>query len=193
MHGPGDVRLFDRLARVYDLLMPPAATDALEEGLAAADRPVERLVDVGGGTGRAAAALDAPERVVVDASNGMLRRARDRGLGAVLGDAGRLPLRDASVDAAVVVDAFHHLPDQSAAVDELARVVAPGGVVVVRDFDPSTLLGRGLVAGENLLLMGSSFGTPDEIAAMLRRVGLDATVVERGFACTVVGVKPRQA
>mgnify|MGYP000356768839 CR=1 FL=1 len=58
MHGPGDVRFFDRFASAYDLLMPPANADALAAGLQFADRPVERLLDVAGGSGRATVALD---------------------------------------------------------------------------------------------------------------------------------------
>lgn len=192
MHGPGDVRLFDRFARLYDLVMPPVDAEALAAGLERADRPIECLLDVAGGTGRAAAGLRVPERVVVDASAGMLRRARDRGLDAVRGDAGRLPVRDGGVDGAVVVDAFHHLPDQRAAVRELARVLAPGGAVAVRDFDPATLLGRGLVAGENVIGMGSVFWTPEELVRAMDEAGLDAAVVERGFAFTVVGVKRKR-
>src|SRR5206468_1735725 len=46
------------------------------------------------------------------------------------GAAERIPLPDASVDAAYVADAFHWF-DPKAAVDELARVLRPGGAVVV--------------------------------------------------------------
>ena len=55
----GDVATFDRFARAYDLLMPSARRSKLDAALARAERPVERLVDVGGGPGRAARATDA--------------------------------------------------------------------------------------------------------------------------------------
>ncbi|TKX81089.1 class I SAM-dependent methyltransferase [Halorubrum sp. SD626R] len=190
MHGLGDVGFFDRVAPLYDRVMPPANGEALAAGLDHATRPIDRLLDVGGGSGRAAAALTGPEIAVVDASLGMLSRARDaRGLSGVAGDAGRLPFRDASVDAVTVVDALHHLPDQAAAVREAARVLAPGGALVVREFDPEHPLGRALVAAEHAIGMGSRFRTPAALAAAFDDAGLDPRIVDRGFGYTVAGVK----
>ena len=190
MYGLGDVDFFDRVAPLYDLAMPSADGEALAAGLDRAERPIERLLDVGGGSGRAAAALTGPDITVVDASVGMLSRARRvRGLSGVAGDAGRLPFRDASVDAVTVVDAFHHLPDHDAALAEAARVLAPGGALVVREFDPEHPLGRLLVAGEHAIGMNSRFRAPDDLAAAMDAVELDARVVDRGFGYTVVGVR----
>jgi len=190
MHGLGDVRFFDRVAPLYDRVMPPANGEALAAGLAHATRPIDRLLDVGGGSGRAAAALTGPEITVVDASLGMLARARDvRGLAGVAGDAGRLPFRDDAADAVAIVDAFHHLPDQDAALREVARVLAPGGALVIREFDPEHPLGRALVAAEHAIGMASRFRTPAELAAAFDDTGLDPRTVDRGFGYTVAGVK----
>jgi demethylmenaquinone methyltransferase/2-methoxy-6-polyprenyl-1,4-benzoquinol methylase len=190
MHGLGDVRFFDLVAPLYDRVMPPANGTALAAGLAHATRPIDRLLDVGGGSGRAAAALTGPEITVVDASVGMLGRARGvRDLSAVAGDAGRLPFRDASVDALTVVDAFHHLPDQAAAIREAARVLAPGGALVIREFDPTHPLGRALVAAERAIRMDSRFRTPRDLAAALDDAGFDPRIVDRGFGYTVAGVR----
>jgi demethylmenaquinone methyltransferase/2-methoxy-6-polyprenyl-1,4-benzoquinol methylase len=182
-----DVRVFDRFARVYDLLMPGADRTALERGLAAATRPVERLVDVGGGPGRAASALDARTRVVVDAADGMCRQARANGLEAVRGDGARLPLQTASVDAVVVTDALHHMGDHWGVVTEATRVLRPGGVFVVSEFYPTTLRGRALVAAERVVGFDSSFHSPDDLAGMMKGAGLAASVLEPGFGYTVVG------
>ena len=190
MYGLGDVDFFDRVAPLYDLAMPPADGEALAAGLDHAARPIERLLDVGGGSGRAAAALTGPEITVVDASVGMLARARRvRGLSGVAGDAGRLPFRDASVDAVTIVDALHHLPDREAALAEAARVLGPGGALVVREFDPEHPLGRLLVAGEHAIGMGSRFYTPAALADAMDAVDLDPRIVDRGFGYTVAGVK----
>lgn len=190
MHGLGDVRFFDRIAPLYDLAMPPASGEALAAGLDHATRPIDRLLDVGGGSGRAAASLTGPEITVVDVSPGMLARARDvRGLSVVAGDAGGLPFRDGTADAATIVDAFHHLPDPDATLREAARVIAPGGVLVIRDFDPTHPLGRVLVAGEHAIGMTSRFHAPEDLAAALHDAGFDPRIVDHGFGYTVVGVR----
>jgi len=185
--GRDDTTTFDRLARLYDLAMPPARHGPLAEGLARAERPVHRALDAGGGTGRAASAIR-PETVVVDAARGMLRRARSEGHAAVAGDATRLPVADAAVDAALVVDALHHMPDHPAVFEELFRVLRPGGVVIVREFDPTTLPGRALVAAEHAWGFASTFHAPTDLADLLAAAGFEVSVVERGFGYTVVGV-----
>jgi demethylmenaquinone methyltransferase/2-methoxy-6-polyprenyl-1,4-benzoquinol methylase len=192
MFGPGDVRFFDRIARHYDLWMPSADRGRLAAGLSRASRPVERVVDLAGGTGRATVAVDAPARIVLDVAPGMLWRVpeREADLRPVAGDARRLPLADESVDAVTVVDALHHLPNQRAVVDEVRRVLRPGGAFVVVDFDPGHPLGRAVVLGEGLVGLGSIFTGPDDLARFLDRAGFAETaVVERGFVYTVFGLE----
>lgn len=186
----GDLWFFDRVAPAYDRFMFGADADALRAGFAVADRPVRRVADVAGGTGRALAAVAPEEGLVVDASLPMLRRAHDRGIASAAGDAGRLPLADESVDAVTVVDAFHHLPDPDAALAEAARVLRPGGVVVLREFDPSTLRGRAIELMEHLVRFDSTFLTPAEAVDRLEAAGLAASVPDRGWGYTAAGVKP---
>ena len=181
-----DVVLFDRFAGVYDAFMPAADATELRKGFGHADRPVERVVEVGGGSGRAARDVGA---TVVDPAEGMLRRARKRGLETVRGSADRLPLRDASVDAVTIVDALHHFPNHSMALSEAARVLRPGGVLVVREFDRSTRRGRALELAEAAVMFDSRFYTATELESAIERAGLDARPVTYGFEMTVVGVK----
>lgn len=192
-HGPGDVRFFDRIASVYDRLMPPVRVEDLQTGFRFADRPVERVLDVAGGTGRAARALDDSEVIVLDRSAGMLARAAEAGLSGVRGDARQLPIRDDAVDAVVVTDALHHVPDAEQALAACVRAVAPGGVIVIREFDPTTVRGRGLVALEHAAGMDSVFFEPRDLVAMLRDAGARSYLVEEGFGYTVVGVVPRES
>jgi demethylmenaquinone methyltransferase/2-methoxy-6-polyprenyl-1,4-benzoquinol methylase len=187
----GDVSPFDRFARYYDMVMPGASRSVLQDGLDVAQRPIHRLVDVGGGTGRATVAVDVPQRVVLDAAAGMLRRASGRGLDCVQGDASRLPLQTDSVDAITIVDALHHMYDWDGVFREAARVLRPGGVLVIREFDPTTLLGRGLVLGERLVGFDSQFADPATLAQRLGRAGLLPEIVDDGFGYTVVGVVPK--
>jgi len=99
----------------------------------------ETALDIGCGNGRHAELLaDVADRVVgVDASSALLSAAADRvgdRVSLLLGDAARLPLADDSIQIAVYVATLHHLPsdaDRQASLDELARVLAPGGRALI--------------------------------------------------------------
>ena len=193
-HGPGDVRFFDRVAPLYDRLMPAADSGALASALSLSRRPVRTVLDVAGGTGRATRALSGLVDdesghgvVVADQSLEMLGVARSRGHECVGADATTLPVRSNAVDAVSVADALHHVRDQRALLTEARRVVAPGGVVVVADFDPTTLRGRALVGLERAVGFDSAFSTPDDLARFLEREGLSARVVRAGFGYVVAG------
>lgn len=88
-------------------------------------------LEIGCGTGAYAAPVRALgwTPVGVDLSAGMLRHARGR-LPAARADAGRLPVRDGSVPAAVTVMAHTDMPGYGAVLSEVARVLRPGGVFV---------------------------------------------------------------
>lgn len=188
----GDVAIFDRFARYYDRLMPAADAVELGRALDVADRPLSVLVDVGGGSGRAAQALNVDERIVIDAARGMATQASTNGLPAIQGDASRLPLADRSVDAITVVDALHHMYDWERVFTEAYRVLRPGGVLAISDFDPTTVLGRGLAIGERLVGFDSQFESPQSICRRLEAVGFETLVVDAGFGYTVAGLVPKQ-
>lgn len=107
----------------------------------------ERLLDLGCGGGRHAfEALRRGARVVaVDASADELHQVRDT-VGAMLdagqiekddeaaavqGDALRLPFADASFDRVIAAEVLEHIPDDTTAMAELARVLRPGGTMAV--------------------------------------------------------------
>jgi ubiquinone/menaquinone biosynthesis C-methylase UbiE len=106
-------------------------------------RPGERLLEIGPGTGYYT--LDLAEWVgpdgsveILDVQQEMLdhtiRRARERGLWNVkptLGDARQLEAEDDSFDAVVLVTVLGEIPDQDAALREIARVLRPGGRLIV--------------------------------------------------------------
>jgi SAM-dependent methyltransferase len=121
----------------HPLITRPRLREAL------APDPGQRLLEVGPGTGyyalEVAEWLGADGRLdVFDLQQEMLDhtllRAEQRGLGnlvAVRGDARELPYEDDCFDAAYLVTVLGEIPDQEAALRELARVVRPGGRVVV--------------------------------------------------------------
>jgi SAM-dependent methyltransferase len=131
---------FGALARDYDRLRPVDANwRELAEAIAEAGEVAgSRVLDVGCGTGRLAAALaDRGAKVWgVDASEDMLAEARavaGRRVGLKLGRAEELPFRDGWFDCAVL-RLVVHLVERPRAFAELHRVLAPDGRVVVATF-----------------------------------------------------------
>jgi len=108
----------------------------------ASPSPEDRALDVATGTGFTALALAPHCRKVigVDFTPGMLREARGlrdtRGISNLLfclGDAEALPFREGGFDIVTCRHASHHFPHVSVALGEMARVVRPGGRVVLDD------------------------------------------------------------
>jgi demethylmenaquinone methyltransferase/2-methoxy-6-polyprenyl-1,4-benzoquinol methylase len=135
-------RLFDESAGSYDYIESMMAfgtgrwyrRQALQRaGLQA----TQRVLDVATGTGlvaREAVALTGDPRLVtgLDPSAGMLLHARRQlGVPAVMGAGERLPLRDASFDFLSMGYALRHLADLTATFRSFARVIKPGGTVLV--------------------------------------------------------------
>lgn len=98
------------------------------------------VADIGCGTGNAAEVL-APlvaKVIAIDQSDAMLAAAQKRLEGVtnvefLRGDVEKLPLKNASVDAAVCVLVLHHIEDPTVACAEMARVLKPGGVCLIVD------------------------------------------------------------
>ncbi|RZU51494.1 demethylmenaquinone methyltransferase/2-methoxy-6-polyprenyl-1,4-benzoquinol methylase [Krasilnikovia cinnamomea] len=105
-------------------------------------RPGERVLDVGAGTGVSTEemARSGAWAVGADLSVGMLaagRRSRPR-VPLVAGDALALPFPDDAFDAVTISFALRNVVDTGAALRELARVVRPGGRLVVCEFSHPT-------------------------------------------------------
>jgi ArsR family transcriptional regulator len=126
------------------------AEDAVEAAIleAAGEGPYQRLVDLGSGTGRMLTLLGgrATSAIGLDLSRQMLNIARshvaDAGLGACElrhGDILGTGLPDGCADLVVVHQVLHYLADPAAAAAEAARLVAPGGRLLIVDFAPHEL------------------------------------------------------
>jgi demethylmenaquinone methyltransferase / 2-methoxy-6-polyprenyl-1,4-benzoquinol methylase len=173
--------MFDRIAGVYDLLntvMTAGLHHRWRERAADLARvgPGSRVLDVATGTGDLAIELArrvAPGGEVVgsDFSEAMLARARTKPKPAGVelrfewGDALELPFADGTFDAATVGFGARNFSDLARGLEEMARVVRPGGRVVVLEFTSPTRaplsLFYGLWFDRFVPLLGRLAGDPD--------------------------------
>ena len=148
----GQRRIYARWAPIYDTIYHKFLSDAHRRTATAAAEAGPEILEVGVGTGLVLPYYPAWSRVVgVDLSEAMLAKAVDkvrtaplphvRGVAAM--DACRLGFPDARFDAVTVPFVITLVPDPEGALDECARVLKPGGTLVI-----SSKLGRdeGLVA-----------------------------------------------
>jgi ubiquinone/menaquinone biosynthesis C-methylase UbiE len=133
--------------------------------------PGHSLLDIGGGTGQIAAQLAGAvgRACVLEPSSGMLAQGQSKSLCLIQGVAERLPFPSGSVDRILMVDVFHHLYDQEQTIQECARVLAPGGRLVIQEPDIRHWIVKLVALGEKLLLMRSHFYTAPGIQAMFDR------------------------
>jgi phosphatidylethanolamine/phosphatidyl-N-methylethanolamine N-methyltransferase len=133
-------KAYARWAPYYDLAFALVFWPGRRATVAAANRPGGTVLDVGVGTGLELPMFDKSTRLVgVDLSLPMLRRAssrvRAKGLGNVAGlgvmDATRLGFPDASFDAVVAPFFLTVVPQPHLALAEMARVVKPGGEIIL--------------------------------------------------------------
>ena len=222
--------LFDAIARRYDLLnhLFSGGVDlywrhrAIERLRAA--RP-GRILDVATGTAdfAIAAARLTPRAVVgVDLAPAMLDVGRAkiaaRGLSRVItleaGEAERLPFPDAAFDAAIVAFGARNFEDLDAGLAEMARVLRPGGTILVLEFSRPRafpfrqiymayfrglmpLIGRAIsghpTAYAYLASSVMAFPEGDEFCAILARTGFAGAAAERltgGIASVYTATKP---
>lgn len=143
-------RVFDSVAERYDVM-----NDLMSFGLhrawkaaaiaVARPRPGERVLDIATGSGDLALPLSRKvspggEVWITDINRRMLERGRDRlldrglALPAVQCDAERLPFPDAHFDCVTVGFGLRNMTRKDAALAEMARVLKPGGRLVVLEF-----------------------------------------------------------
>ena len=94
-----------------------------------------RVLDIACGEGYGAAAFlkaGASSVIGVDISEETCRHARSKyGIDARIGDAQAIPLPDQSVDVIVSFETIEHVPEPAAFLAECARVLAPGGRIII--------------------------------------------------------------
>lgn len=136
-------RQFGAVAANYATSAVHVSGPDLQAMLAAAGlRGAERVLDAGCGTGHTALAFAAhvAEVVAIDLTEAMLAQGRklasQRGLANITfkrGDVERLPYADASFDVVTSRYSAHHYPHPQQALAEFARVLRPGGLLLLAD------------------------------------------------------------
>lgn len=184
---------FARLAPKWDELRSlhvpePVVEAAVIEALGT--RPIGSLLDLGTGTGRMLGLLAplAVRAVGLDSSHAMLSVARAnlerQGLSRVelrQGDIHAPPFARAGFDLVIVHQVLHYLDDPGRALKAAARLVAPGGRLLVVDFAPHDLEFLRTAQAHRRL----GFST-EQIAGWLGEAGLPA-VAARDLAPTTSG------
>jgi demethylmenaquinone methyltransferase / 2-methoxy-6-polyprenyl-1,4-benzoquinol methylase len=212
--------MFDRIAPVYDVMnrVMTAGLDRRWRKLAVSEVvwPGDRVLDACCGTGDLAVEAERHGGRVVglDFSAGMLQRARKKS-GAiewVQGDALALPFPDADFDAATVGFGVRNLADLEGGLEELARVLRPGGKLAVLEITrPRGILkpffrlwfdvlvpfaGRVLPGGQAYTYLPASvrrFPGPDDLSALFRSAGFTDVrykLLGGGIVALHVGMKP---
>jgi malonyl-CoA O-methyltransferase len=181
-HGRGGGRRdldFSAGAERYDSGASGRVSRQFHEAVVAAAPlgPGARVLDVGCGTGallrRLMAARPGIEASGVDVAAGMLVVARRACPGATIleAPAEALPFGDGAFDLVTACLAFHHFPDQTAFAREAARVLRPGGTLLIaepRFASPLRRFLNGLFRAHHVV---GEFAAPAQIAAALAPAG----------------------
>jgi demethylmenaquinone methyltransferase/2-methoxy-6-polyprenyl-1,4-benzoquinol methylase len=132
--------------------------------------PTNKVLDVGGGTGRVIELFKPITRqaVVADSARNMLKQAIEKGIDCVETLSERLPFAEGTFDRIVLVDALHHVIDQQQTLNEMWRLLAPGGKIIIEEGDINHWMVKLVSWGEKLLLMRSHFISPEQIVSMCR-------------------------
>jgi ArsR family transcriptional regulator len=163
--------------------LPEAVGEAVPPGCGIA-------VDLGCGTGEVLALLRGLCREVigVDGSPRMLELARRRfgenggNVSLRIGQLDHLPLRDAEADFACINLVLHHLSRPEEVFPEIARVLKPGGLVLVTDFDLHQAESMREVYGDRWLGFSLADLTGGMAGSDLEITGVRRQEVEKGLA-----------
>jgi phosphatidylethanolamine/phosphatidyl-N-methylethanolamine N-methyltransferase len=129
-----------RFAPIYNLVFGPVLSQGRKDSIAAAERVGGRILEVGIGTGISLTEYSGKHRVVgIDYSEPMIRKAQERVVERKLDhvealavmDGTRLAFADESFDAVLAQYVITTVPDPEATLDEIVRVIRPGGEIIL--------------------------------------------------------------
>jgi len=182
---------FGLLAPIYDRAIPLREAEKFIEKIGL---PVNgAILDVGGGTGRVAAALrdKAGSTIVADLSFKMLTEAAAKGgLQLACSHSEYLPFPANFFDRVIMVDAMHHVCDHAETAAELWRVVVPGGRIVILEPDIRKTSVKLVALAEKIVLMRSHFISPPAINDLFLNQHKNAGIEMDGWNAWVTIDKP---
>jgi ubiquinone/menaquinone biosynthesis C-methylase UbiE len=168
---------FDLIASIYDRFIGIQDHAYLRELL---KLPTDGWVlDAAGGTGRVSQQFSSMvgRLVVCDLSQKMLSKAQEKGdLLPVRSHIERLPFPDETFERILVVDSIHHFCNQQEAINDLFRVLKPGGRMVIEEPDIHQFAVKLVALGEKLLFMRSHFYTAEQIKNMFSSFKVDLAI-----------------
>lgn len=158
---------FKKVAKIYSRFASPWKKLIWEDILCSQGGGLN-LLDAGGGFGRITNRLiDCFESIFIfDYSLPMLRRAStiNKGVDRICGTVDWLPFPENSIDAIIVVDAFHHFPNQKNALGSLLQVLKPGGIFILEDPDIRKFSVKLLALAEKFIFKYTKFLRSEVIA-----------------------------
>lgn len=164
---------FDQFSRDYDAWFDrhPQVYESEVAALRSMIPSGGRGVEIGVGTGRFASALGILDGV--EPSKAMRRLAAGRGVKVIDAVAEALPYADESFDFAVMVTTICFLDDVNAALEEVRRILKPGGAIIIGLLDRDSPLGTAYerLKDKNPFYRLATFHSTDEVKRLLQATG----------------------
>lgn len=174
--------MFDYLAPFYDRFMNIVGRGMIEETFGVLDlNNGEKVLDVGGGTGRLGEMIQ--ERVkgvevyILDINSSMLKQADIKGLNhSIKGDSGSMPFKNNSFDFVVCTDSLHHFKNKGIALEEMLRVLESKGKLVISDLIPGSYVTKFITYSERFLGEPTVFYPKNVLRNFFYERGYEATI-----------------
>jgi len=172
---------FRLVARIYDRIIKPRQDISWRRIICGMDS-TSILLDVGGGTGRIADAMEnCFERIVIyDVSLPMIKESNNKNANifGVCGEVENLALKMNYFDAVIMVDTLHHVENHQKAILSILNVLKPGGIFILEEPDIRKFPVKLIAVMEKLLLMRSQFLKPEVVLKWIDTKDFTANLIE---------------